>query len=354
MEVTQTIPTSVITTEQSSMSTNLPVETAVEQTPSPSTLITLPSTYRFTDGKYLDERGSAYQFLLSYFNAIRQHLLPMAYYFWNDDFAFAGPYEAFNRTHSLILPEELSVIKAGEDRAMGSTYTTFGIILQGTQNGLAARWSGCYVIRTPDPALFDSKEYHGRHLIRGKLTQISADVSAKAAIDAACTGTEFGILEVSISNSDDISLVGEKYYIDSRSDPVALISSFWNALNRQEYARAYSYFEAPAIFPGPYITFKNGYLDTRNVLGAITAPEKLAATGNWYWKVPVMMKSETKAGLQQAYIGCYIVHQADPALYVSPPFNPMGIQKARFDTLDPNVEPAIIQAKLAAACEDLP
>lgn len=334
--------------------TELPSERpAVPLLPSSDTLL-IPTTFNFSDGEYTDERGSEYQFIISYFNAIRQHLLPMAYYFWNDDSTLGASYEAFALAHSAIKPDAISILKMGSSGAAGSIYTTVGLTLKGTKGGVPTNWAGCYTIRTPDPALFDSKEYTPRHFTAGALIETPAGESAKAAMDAACAGVDFGMLEVSIPNSDNVGLVDSKYYIDSRSNPVALISSFWNALNRQEYARAYSYFEAPAIFPGPYLTFKAGYLDTRNVSGEISRPEKLAATGNWYWKVPVTLNAETKSGVQQAFVGCYVIHQSDPALYVAPPFNPMGIQKARFEAISLTADSASIQAALAAACDGMP
>ena len=313
-----------------------------------------PATFDFSDWQYLDERGSEYQFIISYFNAIRQHLLPMAYYFWNDDSTLAGSYEAFALAHSAIKPDAISILKMGSSGAAGSIYTTVGLTLKGTKAGVATDWAGCYTIRTPDQGIFDSKEYHPRHFIAGGLIEIPASESPKAAMETACAGVDFGLLEVSIPNSDNVGLVDSKYYIDSRSNPVAIIYSFWNAINRQEYARAYSYFEAPAIFPGPYLTFKAGYLDTINVSGGITPPVKLAATGNWYWKVPITLNAETKSGGQQAFVGCYIVHQSDPELYLSPPFNPIGIQKARFEAISLTADPASIQAALATACDGLP
>jgi hypothetical protein len=36
----------------------------------------------------------------------------------------------------------------------------------------------------------------------------------------------------------------EADYLDDRSTPEAVISSYYNAINRAEYARAYSYFRA--------------------------------------------------------------------------------------------------------------
>ena len=355
---TETDPVSTSTSIPQLVVTQVVTESPEENPAVPldpaSNTLPFPTSFHFSDGIYLDEHGSEYQFVLSYFNAIRQHLLPMAYYFWNNDSAQAGSFEAFAQTHSAIRPDAITILKMGSSGAAGSIYTTIGLTLKGTKGGVPTDWAGCYTIRTPDPALFDSKDYHSRHFVSGELVEIAPSVSSSDALEAACAGFDFGMLEVAIQNSDSFELVDTKHFIDSRSDPVALISSFWNALNRQEYARAYSYFEAPAIFPGPYLTFKAGYLDTRNVSGNISAPEKLAATGNWYWKIPVVMRAETKSGVQQAFVGCYIVHQSDLQLYVSPPFNPMGIQKARFTAINPTADAASIQAALTVACDGLP
>ena len=356
-------PTEADPLQQSTPETQLIITQVVTESPSGSPVVPqassnntlpIPTSFRFSDEKYWDERGSEYQFVLSYFNAIRHNLLPMAYYFWNDDSSLAGSFEAFAQAHTGLKPEEITFMKAGSSGAAGSIYTTIGFSLRGVKGSVPTNWVGCYIIRTPNPALFDSKEYTPRHFTSGELFEVPSGESPGTAMEAACEGLDFGILEVSILNSDPIDLIESKYYIDSRSNPLALISSFWNALNRQEYARAYSYFEAPAIFPGPYLTFKAGYLDTRNVSGLITPPEKLAATGNWYWRVPVVMKAETKNGVQQAFLGCYIIHQSDPALYVSPAFNPMGIQKAHFEVINPDADPASIQTALRAACDGLP
>ena len=37
----------------------------------------------------------------------------------------------------------------------------------------------------------------------------------------------------------------QKPYIDDRSSPQALVQSLYNAINRKEFARAYSYFSVP-------------------------------------------------------------------------------------------------------------
>jgi hypothetical protein len=44
-----------------------------------------------------------------------------------------------------------------------------------------------------------------------------------------------------------------------RSTPVDLLASFYNAINRREYQRAYGYWETP---PSLYDQFVQGYADT--------------------------------------------------------------------------------------------
>jgi hypothetical protein len=55
----------------------------------------------------------------------------------------------------------------------------------------------------------------------------------------------------------------EPAYLDDRSTPEAVISSYYNAINRAEYARAYSYFGAD-FAPG-YDSWEFGYSDTSHV-----------------------------------------------------------------------------------------
>ncbi len=353
------LPTS--TPEQGNLPivTQIATETIVGNATPPqgaySGLITLPVTYRFIDGQYLDDRGSEYMFMISYFNAIRQNLLPMAYSFWNDNVNEAGSYDSFVQTYSDIKPDELTITKFGTSGAAGSIYATMALTLKGMKAAISSEWAGCYTLRTPNPSLFDSADYHNRHFVIGKLIEIPSGNTQAEALETACKDMEFGLLESVLPGPDGLGAIDPKHFVDSRSTPEGVISSFWNALNRQEYARAYNYFEAPAIFPGPYSTFKAGYLDTRNISGSIPPPEKLAATGNWYWRVPVLMKAETKNGVQQTFVGCYVIHQSDPALYVSPPFKPMGIQKAQFEALSTSADDkAIIQAALSSACDGLP
>ena len=59
----------------------------------------------------------------------------------------------------------------------------------------------------------------------------------------------------------------EPGYLDDRSTPEAVISSYFDAVNKREYARAYSYWESGAAereLP-PFDEFVAGYADTTSV-----------------------------------------------------------------------------------------
>ena len=114
-------------------------------------------------------------------------------------------------------------------------------------------------------------------------------------------------------------------YLDDRSDPAALIRSFYNAVNRHEYARAWSYFgdaRPAAGYPG----FVAGYADTAAV-ELVTGPVATeGAAGSVFATVPVAIAA-TGAGGTRVFAGCYTTRQIQPAIQ-EPPFRPLFIASA--------------------------
>src|SRR4029077_20451241 len=53
-------------------------------------------------------------------------------------------------------------------------------------------------------------------------------------------------------------------YLDDRSDAVAVLKSYVNALNRKEYARAYGYWEENSEVQ-PFPAFEAGYTNTQTI-----------------------------------------------------------------------------------------
>ena len=140
-------------------------------------------------------------------------------------------------------------------------------------------------------------------------------------------------------------------YIDDRSTPSQIIVSLYNAINRQEYARAYDYWINPSTSLGNFSTYANGYHDTASVdlaFGQITGD---AGAGQMYFTVPVVLKTTSHSGVRANFAACYVVHESQPANFGAPPFEPMGIDRGQ---ASPSSLSASNASALANACNGFP
>lgn len=116
-------------------------------------------------------------------------------------------------------------------------------------------------------------------------------------------------------------------YRDDRSDPAALIASLYNALNRQEYARAWDYFgETKPV--ASYDAFVQGYAGTESIelrLGEIVSE---GAAGSVFSTAPVAIRAREAGGATRVYAGCYTLRQVNPAIQ-EPPFRPLQIESGK-------------------------
>lgn len=126
-------------------------------------------------------------------------------------------------------------------------------------------------------------------------------------------------------------------YIDDRSDGPALVRSLYNAINRHEYARAYSYFSQPA---DSYETFVQGYAKTVDVQVLIGSVTQEGAAGSIYAPVPVAIKSTEKGGKEKIFAGCYITRIVNAAIQ-EPPFSPLHIESAELEKVEGPLEKAL-------------
>jgi hypothetical protein len=115
-------------------------------------------------------------------------------------------------------------------------------------------------------------------------------------------------------------------YMDNRSTPEAVIASYYNAINRREYARAFSYYGEGAA-PSDYDRWVRGYEDTLTVEVSFGEIGEGGAAGSIYYDVPVKLDVETTEGQHRYFLGCYVVRLANPAIQ-GVPFVPMHIEDA--------------------------
>ena len=133
-------------------------------------------------------------------------------------------------------------------------------------------------------------------------------------------------------------------YRDDRTDAAAIVSSYYNAIARQEYARAWGYFgETRPV--ATFEAFVSGYADTTSIalkLGPVSAE---GAAGSLYESVPVAFAATGHDGKVQVFAGCYTTRLLQPANQ-EPPFAPLHIEKA---SLHETTAP--LEAALPATCD---
>ncbi|PRD42054.1 hypothetical protein C5748_18015 [Phyllobacterium phragmitis] len=134
-------------------------------------------------------------------------------------------------------------------------------------------------------------------------------------------------------------------YLDDRSSPEALIRSYYNAVNRQEYARAYGYYSEEGREPD-FEKYAKGYENTKSVTVALGRTEPEGAAGSIYWSLPLAVKSISNDGKEEVFTGCYTIRMANPAMQEIPPYQPMSIMTG---SLTPSQKP--LEESVPERCE---
>ena len=128
-------------------------------------------------------------------------------------------------------------------------------------------------------------------------------------------------------------------YRDDRSDPAALVGSYYNAVSRQEYARAWSYFgDAKPV--ADYAAFVAGYADTGAVELLTGAVVSEGAAGSIFSSVPVALAATGADGAVRVFAGCYFTREIQPAIQ-EPPFRPLFIERARLRPAEGPLDAAV-------------
>lgn len=136
-------------------------------------------------------------------------------------------------------------------------------------------------------------------------------------------------------------------YIDDRSDAAALVKSFYNAVSRREYARAWDYFgdRKPSK---DFKTFSDGYANTANVRIVTGNAGSEGAAGSIFYALPVALLATDNDGSEQVFAGCYFARAVNPAIQ-EPPFKALTLERAE---LKPSDQP--FEEKLPEKCGDGP
>jgi hypothetical protein len=126
-------------------------------------------------------------------------------------------------------------------------------------------------------------------------------------------------------------------YLDDRSTPEQLVASLYNAINRGEFARAWSYFAAPPA--KSFDAYAKGYEGTGPIeLRAGSASEEGTA-GATVYRLPVAIRSHN-GNAESVYAGCYTLRLPNPQAQ-EPPVRPMTIEKGALRKVEADLAAAV-------------
>jgi hypothetical protein len=141
-------------------------------------------------------------------------------------------------------------------------------------------------------------------------------------------------------------------FYEDRNDPANTVKSFYNAVSRKEYERAYGYFDgAPNPHPDlapPYEQFVRGYADTAFVSVAIGEVETGAAAGSMYASFPVVLEATRTNGGRQLFTGCYTMRRTSEGVSPDPSAVLWRIYYAELSAAPAN---RTVDQMLAVTCE---
>jgi hypothetical protein len=319
-------------------STSLPPSPTASDTPAPAsdtatqepTTVPANATPGAADSGYLDDRSTPQGVILSLFNAINRHEYLRAYDYWEDNAQDLPTFEQFQQGYANTASVSVSLGLVGGDAGAGQLYYTVPVVLKSESTSADLQtYAGCYTLHLSQPGIQGAPPFQGLAIRAGTL--LTEDNSADTAdlLVHACDTIATGPAPVlSPQPTTEAAGVEASIYLDDRSGPSQVIRSLFNAINRKEYVRAYSYWEPGSPQLPTFDDFQGGYADTDSV--SVTLGEALAdaGAGQLHYRLPVALTATTTSGTQ-SFVGCYVLHLAQPAIQGVPPFQPLAIQSAQ-------------------------
>jgi hypothetical protein len=326
--------------------------TATPTVPSTATSATTPDA-NASDAKYLDDRSSAEQVINSYYSAINGKQYARAYSYWAPGTSsnVLPPFDQFQQGYATTTSVLVTIDSVGGGVAAGNLYYSVPVLLKSTTTDKGDEtFAGCYTLHLGNPANQTEPPFKPLAIQSASVKQVTGNANAQDMLATACDNQDVSRSPILGTPSTDPNDISAARYLDNRTLGVDEIRSYYNAINRKEYARAYSYLESnvdTAQLPA-FPAFQQGYADTASVSLTLGSPINGAGAGQLYASVPTTIVAKMTDGSIQTFVGCYTTHLAQPTIQSAPPFQPMGIQKAQVKQVDNGADTA---ALMAQACQ---
>lgn len=302
-----------------------------------------------TQPDYLDDRSNAPALLTSYFNAVNRMEYLRAYSYWEDPQGSQGSFDQFQKGYADTTSVQLTLGQITSDAGAGQIYYSVPAMMKVVKtDGTTQTYEACYTMHISQPAVQGVYPFAPLSIRQAAAKVIDANASAADVLSKVCS--ELNVPEGSpmspapVTNNEDISSAN---YLDNRSDPTLVIRSFYNAINRQEYLRAYSYWKDPATDLGKLEVFQQGYAKTASVQVSFGEVFTDIGAGQINYSVPTVLIARTTDNKDQLYVGCFTLHLGQPSFQATPPFAPIQITGGKFTQYAAGTDTAPL---LAAAC----
>jgi hypothetical protein len=143
--------------------------------------------------------------------------------------------------------------------------------------------------------------------------------------------------------------LAQRAFVDDRSSPETVIRSLYNAIDRDEFARAYSYFSNP---PADSVeAYAQGFAGSETTELIFGAPSDEGAAGSVYYRQPIVLRSVAEDGTETVYSGCYTLQAPNPANFAQD-YAPMAIEDGELAVSDAEFGPDALPRQCGGA--DLP
>ncbi|HEU4324032.1 MAG TPA: hypothetical protein VFS21_12860 [Roseiflexaceae bacterium] len=279
---------------------------------------------------YLDDRSTPEGVILSFYNAINRREYVRAYSYWEPEAAAQNlpPFAEWQGGYADTGTVQVTVWRAASDAGAGQiNYGVPVIVTSQQRDGSSLAFGGCYRLHLANPGIQSEPPFRPRGIRSADLRQVSTPEEAEAAAAEAC-GTALQP-STALVPPDNLPIDAGQY-LDDRSSGIGLVRSFYNAINRREYARAYSYWEPETAAQNlpPFAEWQGGYTGTGTVELTTGTEQTGVGAGQIYASVPVTVRAQQADGSSQIFVGCYQLHLANPSIQSEPPFRPLGIRSA--------------------------
>jgi heat shock protein HslJ len=276
---------------------------------------------------YLDDRSNAGAVMTSFVNALNRREYLRAYSYWEPTSTQRPAYTDFKNGYAGTQAVRLTLGSMTGGVAAGNLYAAVPVtFIAQTTGGQTQTFVGCYLLHLGQPAVQGTPPFQPWSIRSANVAQVANDADTATRMSTVCADqAESPLPSQPVTNPNDVSA---NRYLDDRSNAAELLRSFANALNRREYLRAYSYWRADAAQLQPFEQFQQGYSATQSVQINIGDVVTDAGAGQMYYRVPVVLNALTSTGARQAFVGCYVLHLAQPAIQDTPPYQPLAIDSA--------------------------